>query len=51
MSADPEILFHEPGATLWWLAAGPVAAVLMMFIQVSSGYGWQPLLPGCSWCW
>jgi len=46
VSADPEILFHEPGATLWWLAAGPVAAVLMMFIQVSSGYGWQPLLPG-----
>ncbi|MCV7421229.1 DUF3093 domain-containing protein [Mycobacterium yunnanensis] len=46
MTSDPEILFHEPGATLWWLAAGPVAAVLMMFIQVSSGYGWHPLLPG-----
>ena len=46
MSADPEVLFHEPGATLWWLAAGPVAAATMMFIQVSSGYGWQPLLPG-----
>ncbi|MEU0496637.1 DUF3093 domain-containing protein [Mycobacterium sp. NPDC006124] len=46
MSADPEILYHEPGATLWWLAAGPIAAATMMFIQVSSGYGWQPLLPG-----
>ena len=46
MSAEPDILFHEPGATLWWLAAGPVAAATMMFIQVSSGYGWQPLLPG-----
>lgn len=46
MSAEPEILFSEPGASLWWLAAGPIAAATMMFIQVSSGYGWQPLLPG-----
>jgi hypothetical protein len=46
VSAEPEILFSEPGASLWWLAAGPIAAATMMFIQVSSGYGWQPLLPG-----
>lgn len=47
--AQPElaaVLFHEPGASWWWLLAGPVAATTMMVIQLSSGYGWQPLLPG-----
>jgi hypothetical protein len=41
--AEPEVLFSEPGASLWWLLAGPVSATTM---QLSSGYGWQPLLPG-----
>lgn len=42
----PTVLFYEPGATWWWLAAGPVSAATMLFIQMSSGYGPQPLLPG-----
>jgi hypothetical protein len=42
---EPEVLFYEPGASLVWLLAGPIAAVTMLFIQLSSGYGWQPLLP------
>jgi hypothetical protein len=44
--AEPEVLFSEPGASLWWLLAGPVSATTMLLIQLSSGYGWQPLLPG-----
>ena len=43
---EPEVLFSEPGASLWWLLAGPISAVTMMGIQLSSGYGWSPLLPG-----
>ncbi|MCW2511664.1 MAG: hypothetical protein JWR11_706 [Mycobacterium sp.] len=39
------VLFHEPGATWWWLLSGPLSASTMLFIQVSSGYGWRPLLP------
>jgi hypothetical protein len=42
----PEVLFYEPGATWWWLLAGPVAGVAMAFIQLSAGYGIQPLVPG-----
>jgi hypothetical protein len=40
------VLFSEPGASLLWLLAGPISAVTMMGIQLSSGYGWSPLLPG-----
>lgn len=40
-----KVLFAEPGASLWWLLAGPACAVTMMGMQLSSGYGWQPLLP------
>ena len=43
---EPEVLFHEPGATWWWVAAGPVSAVAMAFIQMSTGLGFQPLVPG-----
>ncbi len=39
------VLFREPGASWWWLLAGPVSATTMLLIQLSSGYGWQPLLP------
>jgi hypothetical protein len=41
-----EILFEEPGASWWWLLVGPGSAGTMMFIQVSSGLGFQPLVPG-----
>jgi hypothetical protein len=42
---EPTVLFTEPGASLWWLLAGPIAATTMLLIQLSSGYGWRPLLP------
>ena len=45
-SAPPEVLFHEVGASLWWLVAGPAAAIAMTLIQMSAGYGIQLLVPG-----
>ena len=42
---ETTVLFREPGATWWWLLAGPLSATTMLFIQLSSGYGWEPLLP------
>ena len=42
----PEVLFHEPGASWWWLSAGPAAGVAMALIQLSAGYGIQLLVPG-----
>ncbi len=41
-----ERLFYEPGASWAWLLAGPVAGGGMLAIQISAGYGWQPLMPG-----
>jgi hypothetical protein len=43
--AAPTVLFQEAGASWWWMVAGPVSATTMMLIQLSSGYGWDPLLP------
>lgn len=45
MPGEPERLFYEPGASRLWLLGGPVAAAAMIFIQVSSGAGFQPLVP------
>jgi hypothetical protein len=42
----PEVLFHEQGASWWWLVAGPASAVAMALIQMSAGYGIQLLAPG-----
>jgi hypothetical protein len=42
----PEVLFYEPGATWWWILAGPAAGVAMALIQLSAGYGIQLLVPG-----
>ena len=41
-----EVLFYEQGASWYWLLAGPVSAVAMALIQLSSGYGIQLLVPG-----
>ena len=38
-------LFHEQGASWLWLLAGPAAGVAMALIQMSAGYGLQPLVP------
>jgi hypothetical protein len=41
-----EVLFYEQGASWYWLLAGPLSAVAMALIQMSSGYGIQLLVPG-----
>ncbi|MFS0898330.1 DUF3093 domain-containing protein [Mycolicibacterium litorale] len=38
-------LFYEPGASWAWLLAGPAAGGAMLAIQMSAGYGLQPLVP------
>lgn len=43
---SPPVLFYEQGASWLWVAAGPLAAVAMGFIQASAGYGFQWLVPG-----
>lgn len=40
-----DVLFYEPGASWWWVSAGPLAAVAMLLIQLSSGIGFQWLVP------
>jgi hypothetical protein len=45
-AAPVQVLFREPGASWWWLLAGPVAGATMALIQLSAGYGLQPLVPG-----
>ena len=42
----PQVLFYEPGASWYWLLAGPTAGVVMALIQLSAGYGIQLLVPG-----
>ena len=39
----PEPLFREVGASWYWLLAGPVAALVMLGIEINSGIG--PQLP------
>ncbi|WP_319450890.1 MULTISPECIES: DUF3093 domain-containing protein [unclassified Mycobacterium] len=43
---EQEVLFAEPGASWWWLLVGPGSAGMMVFIQMSSGLGFQPTVPG-----
>lgn len=43
--APPEVLFYEPGASWWWVLAGPAAGIAMALIQLSAGYGIQWLVP------
>jgi hypothetical protein len=40
------VLFHEQGASWWWLIAGPLAGVAIGLIQLSAGIGIQLLTPG-----
>ncbi|MGE0220287.1 DUF3093 domain-containing protein [Mycolicibacterium sp.] len=44
--APSELLFHEQGASWWWVAAGPASGVAMALIQLSAGYGIQWIVPG-----
>jgi hypothetical protein len=41
----PEPLFHEPGASWYWVLAGPVSALMMLGIEINSGIGAQWLVP------
>lgn len=43
---EPAQLFHEAGASWYWVLAGPASAVAMLLIEKSSGYGLQVLVPG-----
>lgn len=42
----PVPLFHEAGASWYWVLAGPAAGIAMLAIEKTSGYGWQLLVPG-----
>jgi hypothetical protein len=42
----PEVLLYEPGASWWWMLAGPAVGIAMALIQMSAGYGVQLLVPG-----
>lgn len=41
----PEPLFHESGASWYWLLGGPVAAAALMWVEHAGGYGVQLLAP------
>ncbi len=41
--ADP--LFREIGASWYWVLAGPILAGTMLWVEKSSGYGWQLAVP------
>jgi hypothetical protein len=43
--APVQVLFAESGATWAWVLAGPASALTMLLIQLSAGYGIQPLVP------
>ncbi|BBY34163.1 hypothetical protein BST33_02820 [Mycolicibacter minnesotensis] len=38
-------LFLERGASWYWVLFGPISAGLLLVIQNSSGFGFQPLVP------
>jgi hypothetical protein len=42
-----EPLFHEVGASWYWVLTGPISAAVMLFIEINSGLGAQPLVPAC----
>lgn len=38
-------LYAEPGASWYWLLAGPAAGLAMAFVQIRVGLGFQPFVP------
>ncbi|HEY1441691.1 MAG TPA: DUF3093 family protein [Mycobacterium sp.] len=42
---NPKPLFYEPGASWWWVLAGPLAAASMILIELWSGAGIGYLVP------
>ena len=43
--AEPKPLFYEPGASWYWVLAGPAAAVSMLLIEIWTGAGVQLVIP------
>ncbi|MGB3476014.1 MAG: hypothetical protein WBA69_14655 [Mycobacterium sp.] len=43
--SQPAPLFFERGASWYWVLFGPISAGLLLLIQNSGGYGFQPLVP------
>jgi hypothetical protein len=41
----PEPIFVEHGASWYWVVSGPVAALAMLLIQITSHSGVQPVVP------
>lgn len=35
----PKLLFYEPGASWYWVLTGPLAAVSVLLLEISSGAG------------
>jgi hypothetical protein len=44
-ATPPELLFHERGASWYWLIAGPIAGAVMLWIEISAGLGPQLVVP------
>jgi hypothetical protein len=44
-TANPKPLFAEPGASWYWLLAGPAAALSMILIEKSGGHGVGLIVP------
>jgi hypothetical protein len=45
-ASEQQTLFQEAGASWLWVLAGPGAGIAMLLMQISSGYGAKPLVPG-----
>jgi hypothetical protein len=45
LEAPPTVLFHEPGASWWWLSLGVIAGGSMAFIQNTTGNGLDVTVP------
>lgn len=45
IAVDETVLFSEPGASWYWVLAGPVSALAMIGIQVWTGNGIQWIVP------
>jgi hypothetical protein len=41
----PQPRFYEPGASWYWLLAGPISAAIMLYIEVNAGIGARLIPP------
>ncbi|MCW2655591.1 MAG: rane protein [Mycobacterium sp.] len=45
--ATVEPLFHEPGASWYWVLAGPITAIAMLLIELHARVPGPWIVPGC----